>query len=246
MTLPIVRLGARLGAAALALAFLAPLRPAAAQGVTTGAVIGTILDEAGAGVTGATVSLVNGSTGQRYAANARADGRYGFENVAVGGPYVVEARALGFSPGRSEAFTVRLGERRVMDVKLQRAAVELTGVTVTGEVNPVMSASRTGAQSFVSESALARLPSLSRNFTDFIQTVPQVVSANVPGAPYFVPVDGPGSVVVGEGTATTWERVQNLIGQAVIDNDEQRTVDNDLRAAGIEPGDPSLYPEQRP
>ena len=177
-----VRFGARLGAAALALAFLAPLRPAAAQGVTTGAVVGTISDDAGAGVTGATVTLTNNSTGQRYSANARSDGRYSFENVAVGGPYVVEARALGFSPGHSDPFTVRLGERRVTDVKLQRAAVELTGVTVTGEVNPVMSATRTGAQSFVSESALARLPSLSRNFTDFIQTVPQVVSANVPGA----------------------------------------------------------------
>ena len=182
MTSPMVRLGARWGAAALALALLTPIRPAAAQGVTTGAVTGLISDDAGAGVTGATVTLTNSSTGQRFSGNARADGRYSFENVAVGGPYVLEGRALGFSPGRSEAFTVRLGERRVMNLKLQRAAVELTGVTVTGEVNPVMSATRTGAQSFVSESALARLPTLSRNFTDFIQTVPQVVSANVPGA----------------------------------------------------------------
>src|SRR6185503_18612013 len=79
-------------------------------------------------------------------------------------------------------FTVRLGQRRVVDLKLQRAAVELTGVTITGDANPTMAASRTGAQSFVSESALARLPTLGRNFTDFIQTVPQVVSANVPGA----------------------------------------------------------------
>src|SRR5258706_87094 len=108
-----VRFGARLGAAALALALLTPIRPAAAQGVTTGGVAGTIRHEAGAGVTGATVTLTNSSTGQRYSGNARVDGRYSFENVQVGGPYVVEARALGFSPGHSEAFTVRLGERRV-------------------------------------------------------------------------------------------------------------------------------------
>jgi hypothetical protein len=68
---------------------------------------------------------------------------------------------------------------------------------------------------------------------------------NVPGAPYFILIDGPRGAVIGEGTATTWERVQNLIGQAVVDNDEQRTVDRDLRVAGIEPGDPSLYPEQQ-
>ncbi|HKC39991.1 MAG TPA: TonB-dependent receptor, partial [Gemmatimonadales bacterium] len=177
-----VRFGARWGAAALVLAFLAPVRPAAAQGVTSGAVIGTVTDDAGAGVTGATLTLTNSSTGQRYTGQGRADGRFMFENVQVGGPYILEARALGFSPGRSDGFTVRLGERRAVDLKLQRAAVELAGVTITGDANPVMSASRTGAQSFVSESALARLPSLSRNFTDFIQTVPQVVSANVPGA----------------------------------------------------------------
>jgi hypothetical protein len=67
---------------------------------------------------------------------------------------------------------------------------------------------------------------------------------NVPGAPYFVLVDGSRGAVVGEGTATTWERVQNLIEQAVIDTNERRTVDGDLRAAGTEPGDPSLYPDQ--
>ena len=182
MTSPMVRLGARWGAAALALALLAPVPPAAAQGVTSGAVTGLISDDAGAGVTGATLTLTNGSTGQRYSGQARADGRFIFENVQVGGPYVLEARALGFSPGRTDGFTVRLGERRAVDLKLQRAAVELAGVTITGDANPVMSASRTGAQSFVSESSIARLPSLSRNFTDFIQTVPQVVSANVPGA----------------------------------------------------------------
>jgi hypothetical protein len=67
---------------------------------------------------------------------------------------------------------------------------------------------------------------------------------NVPGAPYFILVDGPRGAVVGEGTGATWERVQDLIGQAAVDNDEQRTVDGDLRTAGIEPGDPSLYPDQ--
>jgi hypothetical protein len=66
----------------------------------------------------------------------------------------------------------------------------------------------------------------------------------VPGAPYFILVDGRLGRVVGEGTATSWERVQHLIEQASVDTDERRTVDGDLRAAGIEPGDPSLYPDQ--
>jgi hypothetical protein len=67
---------------------------------------------------------------------------------------------------------------------------------------------------------------------------------NVPGAPYFVLVDGPRGKIVGAGTATTWERVQHLIEQAVADDNEPGNVNRDLRQAGIEPGDPSLYPEE--
>lgn len=69
---------------------------------------------------------------------------------------------------------------------------------------------------------------------------------HVPGAPYFILVDGPRGVIVGEGTASTWERVQNLMAQATGDHNEHRSIDDDLRAAGIEPGDPSLYPDREP
>ena len=66
---------------------------------------------------------------------------------------------------------------------------------------------------------------------------------NVPGAPYFILVDGARSAVIGEGTATSWERVQELMRQAIADAGESRNIDDELRAAGIEAGDPSLYPE---
>ena len=66
---------------------------------------------------------------------------------------------------------------------------------------------------------------------------------NVPGAPYFILVDGRRNAVIGEGTATSWDRVQELMRQAMADADDERSVDAELRAAGIEPGDPSLYPE---
>ena len=65
----------------------------------------------------------------------------------------------------------------------------------------------------------------------------------VPGAPYFVLVDGARNRVIGEGTATSWDRVHELMSQAIADAQDGRNVEADLRAAGIEPGDPSLYPE---
>ena len=153
-----------------------------AQGVTSAAVAGRVTDEAGAPVATALVTLTNASTGQRYSRRAADDGRYNFENVAVGGPYTLQTRALGFETSRSTPFQLALGQRFLVDVSLKRAAVEVEAVTVTGENDPRVSRSRTGAQTYVSDSSIHRLPSLSRNFTDFIQTVPQVVTAGVPGA----------------------------------------------------------------
>jgi hypothetical protein len=72
----------------------------------------------------------------------------------------------------------------------------------------------------------------------------------VPGAPYFVLVDG---AVRGEGVATTWQALASLVADAIEDQREAervgaagtrrgRLVDETLAAAGIGPDHPSLYP----
>ncbi len=84
---------------------------------------------------------------------------------------------------------------------------------------------------------------------------------DIPYAPYFVYISGPAGRVVGEGVAAGWEEVKALVANAVADGttsppssrrglhersraDQQRddAVDRQLRAAGIAPGDPRLYP----
>jgi hypothetical protein len=88
---------------------------------------------------------------------------------------------------------------------------------------------------------------------------------DVPGSPYFAYVDGSTGAIVGGGTATDWANVRDMIEQAaddgaLRDGSEHRAArarrararhlaqdarearaDDALRAAGIEPGDPSLY-----
>src|SRR6059058_2964080 len=73
----------------------APARAVTAQGVTSAAVAGRVTDESGAPVPAAQLNLTNASTGQRYSARTREDGRYSFENVDVGGPYTLAARVYG-------------------------------------------------------------------------------------------------------------------------------------------------------
>jgi len=86
--------------------------------------------------------------------------------------------------------------------------------------------------------------------------VPVVMSSQayadygVPGAPYFVLVDGS---VRGEGVATTWDGLESLLTDAIADTGETANgngraarVESRLAAAGIAPGDPSLYPASPP
>jgi len=152
-----------------------PARGVTAQGVTSAAVAGRITDESGAPVPAAQLTLINGSTGQRYAARSRDDGRYSFENVDVGGPYTLGARALGFEPKTGTPFNLQLGQRFVFDFTLKRSAVQLEAVTIETQSNPLLSSARTGAQSLISDSALRRLPTLNRAFNDFVNTAPQIV-----------------------------------------------------------------------
>ena len=75
----------------------------------------------------------------------------------------------------------------------------------------------------------------------------------VPGSPYVVHVDGPSGRVRGEGTGPSWDQVRRMLLQGAGDLDARRAskasadaqreedVDEVLLAAGIKPGDPSLY-----
>jgi hypothetical protein len=82
---------------------------------------------------------------------------------------------------------------------------------------------------------------------------------DVPGSPYFVLVDGRTGQVQGEGTGIDWPQVKGLLTQVTddasyaeelearriskprADDERERRVDTELLAAGIAPGDPSLY-----
>jgi len=75
---------------------------------------------------------------------------------------------------------------------------------------------------------------------------------DVPVSPYFILVEGSGEVA-GEGAAMNWAQLTKLIREATEDREmrhgfraRNRHVDDELSAAGIEPGDPSLYGDPRP
>lgn len=80
----------------------------------------------------------------------------------------------------------------------------------------------------------------------------------IAGAPYYVLVDGTRGVIDGEGSAVAWGQVREFLGRASADQTKVRPrrsrrevltgrrreemADRRLMDAGIQPGDPQLYP----
>ena len=153
-----------------------------AQGITTGSVRGRVTDEAGNPVVGAMLTLTNTSNGLRYSVPSREDGLFSIENVTPGGPFTLASRAIGYRPAAQSGIRVGLSQVVEVELKMSAAAVELSTLTVTAEAsNPLTSTSRTGAATYLSDSLISSLPSLGRNFTDFLSAAPQVNSSSVGG-----------------------------------------------------------------
>src|SRR6185312_12182359 len=89
-----------------------------AQGVTTGAIGGTITDPSGAPVQGAQVQIVNKSTGYSVGALSRSNGLYLVQGLESGGPYTVNVRRIGFEPFTQNDVIVSISQTTRVDVKL--------------------------------------------------------------------------------------------------------------------------------
>lgn len=155
-------------------------RPAGAQGVTTAAITGIVTSPEGQPLEGAQVKVTNTSTGFSTGTITHENGRFNVQGLEVGGPYTIAVRRIGFQPQERAGINLTLGQNLRADFQLTTQAVQLSGVTVIGRQNAVISSEHVGAATMVSDSALRRLPTLNRNFTDFVALAPQI-SVSGPG-----------------------------------------------------------------
>jgi hypothetical protein len=168
-------------ASALALGALAAPAGLAAQGVTTGAVRGRVTDTSGQPLAGVNIQVINAQTGARFGAATNASGTFFVPNVLVG-MYTVEARIIGYRPGRKVEVSVNLGLVAEANLQLEAATIEVAAIEVTGRFdNDLLAPSRTGPVATVSENLIQNLPSINRNFTDFTNTSSLVNSNSIAG-----------------------------------------------------------------
>ena len=160
----------------MALCALAWPAHAAAQGVTTGALAGRVVNAQGQPVAGASVIAIHTPSGTTYEATSREDGRFSIPGMRVGGPYSVTVAHSGtgtaFEPQTRDDITVNLGVATDVEFKVNPITVT-EAVTVTGSVDPVFSSQRTGAATQITRQEIATLPNLSNRLESVTRLTPQ-------------------------------------------------------------------------
>lgn len=170
-------------AAIAALLVGVPAARLAAQGTTTGAITGTVVDETGRPLEDVQIEVVSGQTGFRTGALTRSGGRYFVQNLEVGPGYRVTARRIGYAPVTNENLRVSLGQATRWDVTLRQQATELNTVRVTAAASGAdFAPTRQGAQTIINDTLIRRIPTLNRDVTDLARLSPQVTT-NTSGGP---------------------------------------------------------------
>ncbi len=134
---------------------LLPPTPAHAQGETTSAIVGQVMDASYAAVPGATVTVTNQETGLKRTAQTDDSGRFNFPQLKPGG-YSVKVEAPGFAPQQNDQVFSSLGQKQTVDFTLRIAESRQT-VEVSGEV-PLINPENANTSTSLNAPALESLP----------------------------------------------------------------------------------------
>jgi len=164
--------------AILAIGSAVRVESAAAQGVTGAALTGRVITTDGAPIRGAVIRLLNGSTGTGRQTQTAEDGRFHFEDVPVGGPYELSARALGYEPVRELALTLHLGDRVGRTIVMRAPLARRLDEVVVRE-SPLRDAGAGGAAYAIPGDVGRRLPIVNRDFVRLLALAPQATGSTL-------------------------------------------------------------------
>jgi len=152
---------------------LFPMQPAFGQAVS-GNIIGTVTDQSGAAIAGATVTIRDVDRGIDRQLQTNPDGNY-TQTQLLAGHYHVTVQAPGFEQFAADV-TVQVDASTRVDARLVVGKTS-SQVTVTGET-PLLRTDRAELSSTLSATQLASLPVLDRNMTELMLIMPGAYSDN--------------------------------------------------------------------
>lgn len=174
--------------------------------VTTGNIVGKVVDQQGGALPGATVVAVHTPTGTNYEAVVGGNGEFQLLNVRVGGPYTVKVSMSGFKDQELKDLNVQLGQNASLSVKLDLASVSTTVNVVAN--SSAIDLARAGTSASISDAVKETLPTISRSIFDIVRANPYFNQYNTAG-------NGPSSISV----AGRNNRYNNIAIDGAVNND---------------------------
>ena len=144
-----------------------------AQGVTTSAMSGRVLDNLEESLPGANIVATHVPTGSVYGAVTDFDGFYRLTNLKPGGPYNVTISYVGFEDFALNGFTLALGETKRVSATMAENQNALDEIVITAQANSVFDANKTGSETAISQRQVDALPNISRSIADFARLTPE-------------------------------------------------------------------------
>jgi hypothetical protein len=140
---------------------------------TTSEIRGTVTDDKGTPLSGATVAALHTPSGTLYSTTTRTDGRFNLPNLRVGGPYTVTVTFVGYKQSQQDNITLLLGQEFKADFSLTTQSKELTEVVVAAtRSDKVFNRNRTGSAEIINRQQIDRLPTVNRSINDYTRLTP--------------------------------------------------------------------------
>src|SRR5437660_40884 len=135
----------------------------------TASISGRVVDQAGAVLPGANVTVTNTAPGAARATVTNGEGLYSVPALNPG-TYSLRAELAGFAPQVRERVEVLTGANLAVDLKLGIAAVAET-ITVTGQ-SPLVESTQAVVASSIRQTEVTQLPMINRSMTALISMLP--------------------------------------------------------------------------
>ncbi|WP_165357788.1 TonB-dependent receptor domain-containing protein [Alistipes senegalensis] len=165
--------------------------------VTTSGMNGTVVDQNGQPLVGATVIAVHTPSGTQYGAVTDKNGNYNLQGLRTGGPYSVTFSFVGYQSVEFPGLMLSLGQTLKRDAFLKDSQ-ELEAVVIKADgKNSSMNVNRAGAVTSISNEQIELMPTVNRSMNDIMKLTPQASSTTsglaIGGGNYrqsYVTVDG--------------------------------------------------------
>ena len=165
--------------------------------VTTSGMNGTVVEQNGQPLVGATVIAVHTPSGTQYGAVTDKNGNYNLQGLRTGGPYSVTFSFVGYQSVEFPGLMLSLGQTLKRDAFLKDSQ-ELEAVVIKADGrNSSMNVNRAGAITSISNEQIELMPTVNRSMNDIMKLTPQASSTTsglaIGGGNYrqsYVTVDG--------------------------------------------------------